>query len=99
VSSPVSLASSLLILAFGVGLGDLLGGGDSLAVGGGGMVRLRVPGVKSGDVEVVKVNADPCLVPDCDRRILSFGMRGSVVVPGWGGGGGGGGGYPRRGGR
>jgi hypothetical protein len=96
VSSPVSLASSLLILAFGVGLGDLLGGGDNLAVGGGGTARLSVPGVNSGDVEVAKVNADPCLVPDCDRS-LSLCMRGSVEVTGWGGGGGGG--YPRSGGR
>lgn len=67
-------------------------------VDGGGTARLRVPGVKSGDVEMAKVNAESCLVPDCDRRSLSLGMRESVVVTGWGGGGGGGG-YPRRGGR
>lgn len=96
-SSPVSLASSLLSLAFGAGLGDFLGGGDTLVLCGGGTARLRVPGVKSGEVEVAKVNADSCLFPDCVRRSLSLGMRGSVVVTGWGGGGGGG--YPRSGGR
>lgn len=82
VSSPVSLASSLLTLAFGTGLGDLLGGGDTLVVCGGGTVRLRVPGEKSGDEEVAKVKADSCLVPDCDRRSLSFSMRESVVAAG-----------------
>ena len=96
VSSVVSLASSLLTLAFGVGLGDFLGGDDTLVGGDGGTARLRVPGEKSGEVEVAKVNADVCLVPECDRS-LSLGMRESVVLTGWGGGGGGG--YPRKGGR
>jgi hypothetical protein len=95
-SSPLSLASSLLILALGRGLGDLVGGGDALVLGGAGTARLRVPGVNSGDVEVAKAKADPCLAPECDRS-LSLGKRGSVDETGWGGGGGGG--YPRSGGR
>lgn len=94
----MSLASSLLAFAFGVGLGDFLGGGDTLVGGDVGTVRLRVPGEKSAEVEVAKVNADACLAPDCDRS-LSLGMRESVVLTEWGGGGGGGGGYPRKGGR
>lgn len=81
VSSVVSLASSLLTLAFGGGLGDFLGGDDALVGGDGGTVRLRVPGENSGEVEVAKVNADACLVPGCDRS-LSLGMRGSVVLTG-----------------
>lgn len=56
-------------------------------VGGVGTARLSVPGVNSGDVEVAKANAGPCLVPDCDRS-LSLGMRGSVEETGWGGAGG-----------
>lgn len=81
VSSVVSLASSLLTLAFGVGLGDFLGGDDTLVGGDGGTARLRVPGEKSGEVEVANVNAEACLVPGCDRS-LSLGMRGSVVLTG-----------------
>lgn len=95
VSSPVSLASSPLILAFWVGLGDFLGGGDTLGVGGVGMARLSVPGANSVDTEVAKANAGPCLAPDCDRS-LSVAMRGSVEETGWCGGAGG---YPRSGGR
>jgi hypothetical protein len=75
-SSPLSLASSPLILALAGGLGDLAGGGDTLVLGGAGTARLRVPGVNSGDVEVAKGKADPCLAPDC--RSLSLGMSGSV---------------------
>jgi hypothetical protein len=63
-------------------------------VGGIGTARLSVPGVNSGDVEVAKANAGPCLAPECDRS-LSLGTRGSAVETGWGGGGG----YPRSGGR
>lgn len=49
--------------------------------GDGGTVRLRVPGEKSGEVEVAKENADACLVPRCDRS-LSLGMRESVLLTG-----------------
>jgi hypothetical protein len=62
-------------------------------VGGAGTARLRVPGVNSGEVEVAKAKADPCLAPECDRS-LSLGRRASVEETGWGGGG-----YPRSGGR
>jgi hypothetical protein len=33
-------------------------------VGGAGTARLRVPGENSGDVEVAKAKADPCLAPE-----------------------------------
>ena len=92
MSSPVSLASSLLALAVGVGLGAG-GGGDTLAADGGGTTSPRATGGKLGGVEAEVVvtareKAEACLFPTCERSSLSLWSKGSVLGGGGGGGGG-----------